>query len=149
MAGRRLGHMGLEDPARITFHGRREQKMNWNTIAFARCVVYTDYIRQVGMFLLYYWYLVDTLKLNNFNQWKNHKISYKDVFEELGYLLGEYHLEVDLSVTTVKGEGNKLRLGVDPRDLNKAFKRSHYRMPTIEKVGGHVAGLYFVYIACK
>lgn len=56
--------------------------------------------------------------LTYLQQWKNHKISYKDAFEELGYLLGEYHLEVDLSITPVKGEGNKLRLGVDPRNLN-------------------------------
>ena len=31
-------------------------------------------------------------------------------------------------------KGNKLRLCIDPRDLNKALKRSHYPMPTIEEV---------------
>ena len=102
---------------------------------------------------------------------------YKDVFEGLSCLPGEYHLEVDPSISPVKHtvrrvaiplkselkkhieelekmqvlkkvieptdwissqvvvrKGNKLRLCIDPRDLNKALKRSHYPMPTIEEV---------------
>ena len=102
---------------------------------------------------------------------------YKDVFEGLGCLPGEYHLEVDPNITPVKHtprrvaiplkaelkvhieelermqvlkkvteptdwissevvvrKGNKLRLCIDPKDLNKALKRSHYPMPTIEEI---------------
>lgn len=29
---------------------------------------------------------------------------------------------------------NKLRLCLDPRDLNKAIRREHYQMPTVEEV---------------
>ena len=35
-------------------------------------------------------------------------------------------------VTVVKS--NKLRICIDPKDLNRAIKRSHYPMPTIEEV---------------
>ena len=102
---------------------------------------------------------------------------YKDAFEGLGCLPGEYHLKVDASISPVKHivrrvaiplkselkkhieelqkvqvlkkvieptdwissqvvvcKGNKLRLCIDPRDLNKALKRSHYPMPTIKEV---------------
>ena len=102
---------------------------------------------------------------------------FKDVFEGLGCLPGEYHLEVDPNITPVKHtprrvaiplkaelkahieelekmqvlkkvteptdwissevvvrKGNKLRLCIDPKDLNKALKRSHYPMPTIEEI---------------
>ena len=102
---------------------------------------------------------------------------YKDVFEGLGFLPGEYHLEVDPSCRPVKHtprrvaiplkaalkahieelekiqvlrkvtqptdwissevvvrKGDKLRLCIDPKDLNKALKRSHYPMPTIEEI---------------
>ena len=34
---------------------------------------------------------------------------------------------------TVKKPG-KLRICIDPRDLNKAIKRSHYIMPTLEDI---------------
>ena len=104
-------------------------------------------------------------------------IKYKDVFEGLGCLPGEYHLEVDPNITPVKHtprrvaiplkaelkahieelekmqvlkkvteptdwissevvvcKGSKLRLCIDPKDLNKALKRSHYPMPTIEEI---------------
>ena len=100
---------------------------------------------------------------------------YKDIFQGLNCLPGEYHLEVDPNVTLVKHtprrvaiplkaelhkhieelekmqvlkkvpettdwissevvvrKGNKLRLCIDPKDLNKALRRSHYPMPTIE-----------------
>ena len=103
---------------------------------------------------------------------------YKDVFEGLGCLPGEYHLELDPNVTPVKHTPRKvaiplkaelkahieelekiqvlkkvteptdwissevvvrkgdvkLRLCIDPKDLNKALKRSHYPMPTIEEI---------------
>ena len=99
------------------------------------------------------------------------------MFEGLGCLPGEYHLEVDPNITPVKHtprrvaiplkaelkahieelekmqvlkkvteptdwissevvvrKGSKLRLCIDPKDLNKALKRSHYPMPTIEEI---------------
>jgi hypothetical protein len=103
--------------------------------------------------------------------------SYKDVFEGLGSLPGEYKIEIDPSVKpvqhqprrvcqamkqeihakikdlenrgiikrvttptdwissmlTVKKPG-KLRICIDPRDLNTAIKRSHYLMPTLEDI---------------
>ena len=102
---------------------------------------------------------------------------YKDVFQGLGCLPGEYHLEMDPDAQPVKHtprriaiplkaelkahiktlekmevlkkvteptewissqvivrEGSKLRLCIDPKDLNKALKRSHYPMPTIEEI---------------
>jgi hypothetical protein len=39
---------------------------------------------------------------------------------------------VSSMVTVVKP--NKLRICIDPKDLNQAIKRSHYPMPTIEEV---------------
>ncbi|XP_062619910.1 uncharacterized protein K02A2.6-like [Saccostrea cucullata] len=102
---------------------------------------------------------------------------YKDVFTGLGCLPGEYHLEIDKSVTPLQHsprrvaaplkralkdkiqeleklgviakvtqptewissmvavkKPNKLRICIDPKDLNKALKRSHYPMPTIEEI---------------
>ena len=104
-------------------------------------------------------------------------MEYKDVFEGLGCLPGEYHLEIDPDAQPVKHtprriaiplkaelkahietlekmevlkkvteptewissqvivrKGSKLRLCIDPKDLNKALKRSHYPMPTIEEI---------------
>ena len=34
----------------------------------------------------------------------------------------------------VKKKNNKLRICLDPRDLNKAIQRSHYPIPTLEDV---------------
>ena len=102
---------------------------------------------------------------------------YQDVFQGLGCLPGEYHLDIDPNVPPVKHnprrvaiplkaelkkhidelekmevlkkvseptdwissqvvvrKGPKLRLCIDPKDLNKALKRSHYPMPTIEEI---------------
>ena len=97
---------------------------------------------------------------------------YKDVFEGLGCLHGECHLEVDPSCRPLKHtprrvaiplkaelkahieelekiqvlkrvaqltkvvvrKEDKLRLRIDPKDLNKALKRSHYPMPMIEEI---------------
>ena len=39
---------------------------------------------------------------------------------------------LSIMVTVVKP--NKLRICIDPKDLNQAIKRSHYPMPTIEGV---------------
>ena len=38
------------------------------------------------------------------------------------------------SMVVAKKKKNKLRICLDPRELNKAVKRSHYPMPTIEEV---------------
>ena len=102
---------------------------------------------------------------------------YKDVFEGLGDLPGEYHIVTDDSVPPVVHpprrvpvalrnqikekldemvangilapvteptewvssmlvivKPNKLRICLDPRDLNKAIRREHYQMPTVEEV---------------
>lgn len=102
---------------------------------------------------------------------------YKDVFEGLGDLPGEYHIVTDDSVPPVVHpprrvpvalrnqikekldemvasgilapiteptewassmlvivKPNKLRICLDPRDLNKAIRREHYQMATVEEV---------------
>ena len=102
---------------------------------------------------------------------------YKDVFEGLGDLPGEYHIVTDSTVLPVVHpprrvpaalrnqikekldemvasgilapvteptewvssmlvivKPNKLRICLDPRDLNKAIRREHYQMPTVEEV---------------
>ena len=102
---------------------------------------------------------------------------YKDVFEGLGDLPGEYHIVTDdrvppvihpprrvpvalrsqikekldemvasgvlapvteptewVSSMLVIVKPNKLRICLDPRDLNKAIRREHYQMPTVEEV---------------
>ncbi|XP_067047046.1 uncharacterized protein [Acropora muricata] len=102
---------------------------------------------------------------------------YKDVFEGLGDLPGEYHIVTDdpvppvvhpprcvpvalrnqikeklyemvasdvstpvteptewVSSMLVIVKPNKLRICLDPRDLNKAIRREHYQLPTVEEV---------------
>jgi hypothetical protein len=104
---------------------------------------------------------------------------YKDVFDTLGCLPGEYHIEMDKSrkpvqqtprrcpiamrkpvekvikelvkrgvlkpveeptewissMVAVKKTGtNKIRICLDPKDLNKAIKRPRYSQPTIEEI---------------
>lgn len=102
---------------------------------------------------------------------------YKDVFEGLGDLPGEYHIVTDDSVPPVVHppsrvpvalqnqikekldemvasgilapvteptewfssmlvivKPNKLRICLEPRDLNKAIRREHYQLPTVEEV---------------
>ena len=102
---------------------------------------------------------------------------YDDVFTGLGYLPGEYHIEVDPDVKPVQHaprrvpvplkaklkekieemeqhgiiiketeptewisslvavqKPEKLRVCIDPRDLNKAIKRPKYQMPTVDEV---------------
>ena len=102
---------------------------------------------------------------------------FKDVFEGLGDLPGEYHIATDdtvrpvvhppcrvpvalreqikskldemvdsdviapvneptewVSSMLVVAKPNKLRICLDPRDLNKAIRREHYQMPTVEEV---------------
>ena len=101
---------------------------------------------------------------------------YKDVFEGLGDLPGEYHIVTDecstgvhpprrvpvalrnqikekldeivasgilapvtepsewVSSMLVIVKPNKLRICLDPRDMNKAIRREHYQMPTVEEV---------------
>ena len=39
-----------------------------------------------------------------------------------------------ISSEVVVWKGDKVRLCIDPKDLNKALKRSHYPMPTIEEI---------------
>ena len=39
-----------------------------------------------------------------------------------------------ISSAVVVRKGTKLQLCIDPKDLNKALKRSHYPIPTIEEI---------------
>ena len=39
-----------------------------------------------------------------------------------------------ISSQVIVRKGSKLRLCIDPKDLNKALKRSHYPIPTIEEI---------------
>ena len=74
---------------------------------------------------------------------------YHDVFSGLGCLPGEYCIEVDPAVPpvknrphrlpykmqkTVKSGKAKVRICLDPRDLNKAVRRNHFNMPTLVDV---------------
>ena len=102
---------------------------------------------------------------------------FKDVFEGLGHLPGEYHIATDdtvrpavhpprrvpfalreqikskldkmvesdviapvneptawVSSMLVVAKPNKLRICLDPHDLNKAIRREHYQLPTVEEV---------------
>ena len=44
------------------------------------------------------------------------------------------------SLVIVEKRGGGLRLYLDPRDLNKAIKREHYQLPTIEEIVSRQAG---------
>ena len=94
--------------------------------------------------------------IKSFSREKNlHK--YQDVFEGLGCLKGEYHIQIQLKLkiaTMVKycilakaiepidwissllvvQKQNKLMICIDPKDLNRAIKCPNYQMPTIEEV---------------
>ena len=49
------------------------------------------------------------------------------------------------SLVTVEKPNGKLRVCLDPRDLNKAVKRQHYILPTAEELFSEMAGArYFV-----
>ena len=44
------------------------------------------------------------------------------------------------SLVIVEKKGGGLRLCLDPRDLNKAIKREHYQLPTIEEIVSRLSG---------
>ena len=44
------------------------------------------------------------------------------------------------SLVIVKKPNGKIRLSLDPRDLNRAIKRSHYPLPTVEEVATRLSG---------
>ena len=44
------------------------------------------------------------------------------------------------NLVIVKKPNGKIRVCLDPRDLNRAIKRSHYPLPTIEKVATRLSG---------
>ena len=44
------------------------------------------------------------------------------------------------SLVIVKKPNGKIRVCLDPRDLNRAIKRSHYPLPTIEEVSTRFSG---------
>ena len=45
---------------------------------------------------------------------------------------------VNSMVTVVKGE--KVRICLDPKDLNRAIRREHYKIPTVEEVVADIPG---------
>ena len=108
---------------------------------------------------------------------------YADVFQGLGKLPGQYHIEIDRDVNPVVhaprrvpvalrdklkhelremvidyiiapvreptewvsslllvSKPDELRICMDPRDLNRAIKREHYQMPTIEEIATRLSG---------
>ena len=44
------------------------------------------------------------------------------------------------SLVIVEKKGGGLRLCLDPRDLNKAVRREHYQLPTIEEIASRQSG---------
>ena len=44
------------------------------------------------------------------------------------------------SLVIVEKKGGGLRLCLDPRDLNKAVRREHYQLPTIEGIASRQSG---------
>lgn len=50
---------------------------------------------------------------------------------------------VNALVVVEKPQTGKLRVCLDPRDLNKAIKRPHYPLPTLEDVTTKLAGAKF------
>ena len=80
---------------------------------------------------------------------------YKDIFEGLGCLERPYHIELKPDVQPVvspprripygleaveKRNTGKLRICIDPCPLNKAIKREHYYLPTIEQITTWLSG---------
>ncbi|XP_063381956.1 uncharacterized protein LOC134668401 [Cydia fagiglandana] len=47
------------------------------------------------------------------------------------------------SMTVVKKPNGDLRICLDPKDLNKAIKREHYRLPTIDEITANLTGARF------
>lgn len=47
---------------------------------------------------------------------------------------------VNSLVIAEKVKTEKLRLCLDPRDLNKAIKREHFQLPTIEEITSRLSG---------
>ncbi|XP_045541431.1 uncharacterized protein LOC123722914 [Papilio machaon] len=112
---------------------------------------------------------------------------YKDVFEGLGCMPGEYKIAIDKSVrpvvhaprklpvaikekvknklnememqkiiskvegpsnwvssmTVVRKPNGDLRICLDPKDLNKAIKREHFHLPTLDEITTNLAGSKF------
>lgn len=50
------------------------------------------------------------------------------------------HTEWVNSIVCAEKSNGKLRICLDPRDLNKAIKREYYQLPTIEEITTRLAG---------
>ena len=126
---------------------------------------------ELGLISINKVHAVDTEAINNL------LVEYKDVFEGLGCLQGDYHIDIDQSIPPVqhaprrtpvalkkklkqkidemekKGviakvdkptawisslvavvKPHKVRLCINPRDLNKAIQRPKYQIPTLEEI---------------
>ena len=46
-------------------------------------------------------------------------------------------------LVSVKKPNRKLRVYLDPRDLNKAMKRQHYKIPTAEELFLEMTGAHY------
>ncbi|VDI69620.1 Hypothetical predicted protein [Mytilus galloprovincialis] len=70
-----------------------------------------------------------------------------DLFDGIGELEGYHHIELDKSINPVihppliveKADG-KLRICLDPKDLNRAIKREHFILPRQEEITAKLAG---------
>ena len=47
---------------------------------------------------------------------------------------------VNRMVAAEKKNSNRLRICIDPRNLNTAIQREHYQLPTIEEITSRLAG---------
>ncbi|XP_035679930.1 uncharacterized protein K02A2.6-like [Branchiostoma floridae] len=57
---------------------------------------------------------------------------------------------VNSLVVVEKPKSGKLRICLDPRDLNKAIKREHYQLPTLEDISTRLAGSkYFAVVDAR
>lgn len=63
-----------------------------------------------------------------------------DHMEKLGVIVKENKPTDWVNSMVVIDKDKKLRICLDPRDLNQALKRSHYPLPTIEEVSTRLAG---------
>ena len=48
-----------------------------------------------------------------------------------------------LNLVIVEKKNGSLHICLDPRDLNKAVKREHYKIPTAREVSSHLSGKNF------
>lgn len=66
--------------------------------------------------------------------------------EEIGVIVKQHEpTEWVNSMATVQKPNGKLRICIDPRDLNKAILREHYPLRTVEEVVSQMPNAIFFY----